>query len=138
MNIENIMTRRVVTVELDDNLLTVQNIFQHMKFHHLLVVENKKLVGILSDRDFLKEISPFIGTMMERRCDKNSLNKRVHQIMSRRLITITPDTPIERAAFIMMQNTVSCLPVVFPDGTVAGLVSWKDLLRFYVTPSASE
>ena len=64
MRVEEIMSRRVVTVELDDTLETVKDIFDHVRFHHLLVVEHGKLFGLLSDRDLLKALSPNIGTLL--------------------------------------------------------------------------
>jgi acetoin utilization protein AcuB len=90
MLIERIMSKPVVTVTLDTTLRMVKQIFENAKFHHLLVVEKGKLYGVLSDRDLLKSISPFIGTLQETAHDKFTLNKKVHQIMSRKPITLTP------------------------------------------------
>ena len=98
MTIATIMTNKVVTVEMDDTLLTISMIFENVKFHHLLVVENKKLVGVISDRDFLRAISPFLKTASETTRDRNTLNRRVHQIMSRNPIIVSPETSIEFAA----------------------------------------
>ncbi len=53
MKISSIMTRRVVTVEMDDSLQIISEIFENVKFHHILVVENQKLVGVISDRDLI-------------------------------------------------------------------------------------
>lgn len=60
MSVASIMTRKVVTVEMDDTLLTIRMIFQHVKFHHLVVVGNRKPVGVISDRDVLKAVFSFI------------------------------------------------------------------------------
>ena len=51
VSVRDIMSKTVVTVEMDDMLRTVKEIFDHMKFHHLLVVEAGKLFGVVSDRD---------------------------------------------------------------------------------------
>jgi acetoin utilization protein AcuB len=51
MLVERIMSKPVVSVTLDDTLRTVKQIFVNAKFHHLLVVENGKLYGVISDRD---------------------------------------------------------------------------------------
>lgn len=84
------MTRKVVTVEMDDTLLTIRMIFQHVKFHHLVVVENRKLVGIISDRDVLREVSSFIGKRIETTRDLDTLKKRAHQIMTRNPVAVYP------------------------------------------------
>ncbi|EKD27862.1 MAG: hypothetical protein ACD_79C00519G0004, partial [uncultured bacterium] len=60
MPIQNFITRTIVSVEMDDTLAEVRNIFNHVKFHHLLVMNKERLVGIISDRDLLKELSPRI------------------------------------------------------------------------------
>lgn len=65
MSIENIMSKRVVKVVFDDTLATVKQIFDEAKFHHLLVVEDDKLHGVVSDRDLLRAVSPFIGSTVE-------------------------------------------------------------------------
>ena len=48
------MTKRIVTVGFEDTLSTVKEIFDTVKFHHLLVVEDGELQGIVSDRDLLQ------------------------------------------------------------------------------------
>ena len=74
MLIERIMSKPVVTVTLDDTLRVVKQAFENAKFHHLLVVEEGKLYGVISDRDLLKSISPFIGTVQETTHDKFTKN----------------------------------------------------------------
>jgi CBS domain-containing protein len=54
---------------------------------------------------------------------------RAHQIMTKYVITVTPQTSIEDAANIMLRNHISGLPVVAADGTLAGIVSESDFLR---------
>jgi len=59
MALGNLMTARIVTVEMDDRLEVVKEIFDTMHFHHLLVIdEHRKLSGVLSDRDLLRALSP--------------------------------------------------------------------------------
>ena len=52
MNVRDIMSKRVITVEMDDKLSTVKEIFDNLHFHHLLVIEDDKLLGVVSDRTF--------------------------------------------------------------------------------------
>ena len=132
MTVASIMTHKVVTVEMDDTLLTINMLFKHVKFHHLLVVENKKLVGVISDRDFLRTVSPFLKTVCETTRDRETLNKRAHQIMNRNPITVYPETSIETAANLLLEKNISCLPVVSSHGSIEGIVTWKDILKFYL------
>ena len=88
-SLKNVMTTRLVTVELDDTLAVVKQIFDSVKFRHLLVVDShKKLCGVISDRDLLRALSPHIGTLAENARDTATLHKRVHQIMTRHPVTL--------------------------------------------------
>ncbi|MDT3776982.1 CBS domain-containing protein [Nitrospira sp. MA-1] len=123
------MATRVVTIEMDDSLEVVRDIFKKVRFHHLLVVDNQQLVGIISDRDMLKAVSPFVGTMSETTRDRATLNKRAHQIMSHHPVTVCSFCSLQEAAQLMLARGVSCLPVTTKNGEVLGIVTWKDVLR---------
>jgi acetoin utilization protein AcuB len=125
MNIEQIMTRKIVTVEMDDKLSVVKEIFDHLKFHHVLVLEYKKLAGIVSDRDLLKAISPNLGTRTETTRDSASLSKRVHQIMTHKPITLHPSATLDDAVNLFATHQVSCIPVVDIDNNPLGIVTWN-------------
>jgi len=123
------MTRNVVAVEMDDSLALVKEIFDNSKFHHLLVLEEGKLFGVVSDRDLLKAISPNIGSMVVTHRDIATLQKRVHQIMTRQPITIAPDNTIVEAAALFNKHRISCLPVVASENRPVGIVTWRDLVK---------
>jgi acetoin utilization protein AcuB len=125
------MTKEVVTVDMDTSLKAICGIFNDKKFHHLLVVEDNELCGVISDRDILKASSPFLNTLAEQNRDIVILRKRAHQIMSRKLITITEEASSEDAARLILRENVSCLPVVSSDGKIEGIVTWKDVLNAY-------
>lgn len=129
MKIRDIMTQTVVTVQMDDKLSLVKEIFDNSKFHHLLVLDEGKLFGVVSDRDLLKAISPNLGTMVITYRDLVTLNKRVHQIMTRKPITLKADDSISDAAALFNTHRISCLPVVDDDFRPVGIVSWRDLIK---------
>ncbi len=129
MTVEKIMSPAVVTVKMDDKLVRVKELFEQRKFHHLLVTENGRLVGVISDRDLLKSVSPYVGTPAETTHDAATLNKRAHQIMNRNLVTITPDAQVLEAVSLFNHHGVSCLPVVNADGEPVGVVTWRDILK---------
>lgn len=130
MTLETIMTRHVVTVRMDTELREIRELFDRYKFHHLLVSDHCKIVGIISDRDLLRNISPFIGKASERTIDSASLRIKAHQIMTRSLISAHPGMRAGDAALLMMNNRVSCLPVLDPNGAYLGIVTMRDLLRW--------
>lgn len=134
MRVQDIMTRDPVTAGMDDDLHRVKNLFDLYRFHHLLVLAGDRLVGVISDRDLLRATSPFIGRASERPQDVATLNRRVHQIMSRNLIVVGPEAAVEDAARLMLGKRVSCLPVVGEESRVLGIVTWRDQLRSLLPP----
>ncbi|RMH37222.1 MAG: CBS domain-containing protein [Nitrospirae bacterium] len=129
MAVESIMTTHITTVDMDDPLKKIGDIFRQARFHHLLVLNDGKLIGIISDRDFLKEISPYVGTLSETTRDRATLDKRAHQIMTRNPVVVSKETPLRTAAQILLERQISCLPVIGPDKEILGIITWKDLLR---------
>ena len=71
-------------------LSVIKEIFEQAHFRHLLVVEDEVLVGVISDRDLLRAISPYLDTGCRDEPGHRDLNRRAHQIMSRHPITISP------------------------------------------------
>lgn len=129
VKIEQIMSTRLVTVELDDSLAVVKELFDHAGFHHLLVVEGDKLRGVISDRDLLKALSPTLGTAAEKLTDRVCLRKKVHQVMSREPITLKLGATVVDAISLFNDNKVSCLPVIDIVGCPIGIVSWRDIMK---------
>ena len=130
MQLRDIMTRRIVTVELDDRLREVKEIFDRMKFHHVLVVDEGRLLGVVSDRDLLRALSPFIDSIVESPRDAATLDKRVHQIATRKPFALGPDAPVDDAIALMLEQRVSCIPVVDDDARPVGIVTWRDVLAW--------
>jgi len=132
ITMQQIMNKKIITVEFDDRLATVKEIFDNLKFHHLLVVESNKLYGVVSDRDLLKALSPNLGTITETFNDVATLNKRVHQIMTRKPITLHPDATIVDAVNLFNTHTISCIPIVDYKFKPLGMVSWRDIMKVLV------
>jgi acetoin utilization protein AcuB len=140
MIVADIMTSNPVTVNMDTELLVIKEIFDHVYFHHLLV-ENESdntFAGVISDRDLLSAISPYIHTAAETLRDKETLKKRAHQIMSRQVDTVAPTTDCNIAVQKMLDADVSCLPVVDDDKIILGIVTWKDFLKYYLKQQFTE
>ena len=130
MKLGDIMTTRVVTVEFDDSLATVKEIFDSLRFHHLLVIgSDKKLCGVISDRDLLRAISPYVGTPSETTRDSATLKKHAHQIMTRSPRTLRPEASLEEAIQLLLDHRISCIPIVDKGFRAVGIVSWRDILK---------
>lgn len=130
MSVAKIMSKRVVSVHMDDSLQSLRELFSATGFHHLVVVHNNQLQGIISDRDLMKAISPFVDTVSERNLDRATLDKKAHQIMTRNVITLHPDASIYTAIELFNNNKISCIPVVDEKHHAVGMVSWRDIMCF--------
>ena len=131
MKLSEIMSRSPVCIALDDSLGDVKEIFDNAHFHHLLVVENEKLIGVVSDRDLLRSISPNIGTNRYTVTDLATLNKRVHQITTRRPITLHEANTVNDAVAVFNEHQISCIPIVDLEGKPVGIISWRDIFKHF-------
>ncbi|MEC8233043.1 MAG: CBS domain-containing protein [Pseudomonadota bacterium] len=130
MGVANIMSKRVVSVHMDDSLQSLRELFAATGFHHLVVVHDNELKGIISDRDLMKAVSPFVDTISERMLDRATLDKKAHQIMTREVITLEPHDTIVTAIELFNSNKISCIPIVDDKNRPVGIVSWRDVMQF--------
>lgn len=132
MTVNRIMSRDVVTVTPDTALMEIRRLLHERGFHHLLVVdESDHLCGVISDRDVLRVLSPFLDTRSESIRDVRSLERPAREMMREDPITGSPDMPIAEAASLLLDNDISSLPVIDDDTELCGIVTTKDLLRYY-------
>jgi len=95
-------------------------------------LDGKKLLGVISDRDALRFVSPFLNTLSETTRDINMLDWKIHQIMTRRPVTVSGSTSIKTAMQLLLDKNISCLPVVNTADEIIGVVTWKDMLKAYL------
>jgi len=129
--LSEIMNRDLITVDKQASLRRARRILDQHRIRHLLVVDDKRLVGIVTDRD-LRQAAPSSKsplTINERQEFMDEL--KVLEVMSRKLITASPTTTIREAAKVMVSEKIGCLPVV--DGNqLVGIVTQADLLEMLV------
>jgi acetoin utilization protein AcuB len=94
-----------------------------------VVDTRKKLIGIVSDRDLLKALSPYVGSAAETTRDIATLNRRVHQIMSGNPIALHPQAQIADCVQLFLAERISCIPIVDHEFKPVGVVSWPDVLK---------
>ncbi len=121
VRIENIMVSDVVTVLTEATVKEAVDLMNKNEIGCLVVVDDEeKPVGIVTERDFLKRV------LAER---KDPEKVKVKEIMSKPLVTGTPHMELEATASLMFKKKIKKLPVV-EDGRLVGLVTLTDLLRF--------
>lgn len=137
--VENIMTSPVETIPMDESVEAIKEIFDHSHYHHLVVLGDEgKCAGVISDRDLLKNLSPFIGKLGERTSDLNCLKRRAHQIMTRQLVAVRANTSLRAATRVMLDHRISCLPVVDKDKKCIGIVTVRDIVRWAMSELEAE
>jgi len=129
MNISKVMQRDLITLELDDSLESAKNLFNKHNIHHILIKDKTTLIGIITDRDLWKNLSPTIGTRKQTPQDSFILNKKVHLIMTRELITTTEDVSLSEAVLLFHDHKISCLPVVDENKCAIGVITWRDIIK---------
>jgi acetoin utilization protein AcuB len=128
MYIGRIMHTDLITVTPETSLADARDLVEEKKIDHLLVVDqHKKLAGIVSDRD-LKQYWASPATSLSVH-ELNYLLEKVvvKTIMTKAVVTISPDTTIERAAYIMQTQDISSLPVMEGEELV-GIVTSTDVM----------
>jgi len=124
------MTRKPSTVSPVDNLETVRVIFEQHGFHHVPVVEEGKLVGIVSYTDYLRIIRELYGNAQEQRSNDRLLhNLSVKQVMTEHPVCLAPTDTVEDALKIFKTNHFHAIPVVEGDRRLVGILSTHDLIK---------
>ena len=116
MQVADIMTRASVTESPADSLRDAANRMWKQQTGSLLVMDGDRLIGIVTERDLMKAVA--------RGVDLDTTP--VSAVMTRQLLTVTPDASVQEAARHMADRWIRHLPVVV-DGDVVGMVSQRDL-----------
>ena len=131
MLVEKRMQAHPITVGPGDSFRHAMSLIRQRGIRHLPVVEHDRLVGIVTDRD-LRQASPSPATSLEIHELHYLLEKViVRDIMTSPVLTVTPETPIEEAARIMLEHRIGCLPVLRRTDLV-GILTETDILGAFV------
>jgi signal-transduction protein with cAMP-binding, CBS, and nucleotidyltransferase domain len=118
MKSSTFFTKKVFTAGPNDSLAKVAKLMQQHNVGTIVVVEQKRPVGIVTDRDLAMAVC----------VQKVSLEEHVHNVMTCPVSSMNQDEGIYTATQYMMENAVRRLPVVDSVGQLVGLVSLDDLL----------
>lgn len=131
MQVEKRMKANPITVSPEDSFRHAMTLIRQRGIRHLPVVEEGRLVGIVTDRD-LRQASPSQATSLESHELLYLLEKlKVRDIMTAKVYTVAPETPIEEAARLMLQHKIGGLPVL-RGGMLIGILTETDILRAFV------
>ncbi len=121
------MAREVATLSPEETAGEALALCRRRRIRHLPVVEDGRLVGIVSDRD-LRSATPALGDPARAAA---LAEIRVGEVMARDVVTARPDDPIDGAANAMRERRINCLPVLEEDGLV-GILTSSDVMESLV------
>ncbi|MBE7478759.1 MAG: CBS domain-containing protein [Polyangiaceae bacterium] len=126
--VRDIMTAKVVYMLEEENLERIGKGMERFKFRHLPVVDAGKLVGIVSQRDYLRASVSDLDPDFALKNDNLKRNIFVAEIMTRDVVSVRPDTPLLEAAKLLREHRFGCLPVTEADGSLVGVVTDYDFV----------
>jgi acetoin utilization protein AcuB len=125
------MTREVISVDKDDPIRVAMEIREEKRIRRFPVLDSGKLVGIVTDRD-LRNATASSVVLTEKKYHDFLLDAvKVESVMTPNPTTVTPGTPLEKAARTVIDMRVGGLPVV-EDGELVGMITETDLLEALV------
>lgn len=130
--VREIMTRKVMTLYPEENLDKIEEAMDRFRFRHVPVIDQGKLVGLVTHRDLLRASASALEHGAEQRTKTIRERTFVQTIMQRDVVTAREDMPLIDAARLMLDQKLGCLPVTQADGTLVGIVTQSDFLRLSI------
>jgi CBS domain-containing protein len=129
--VSEIMTEDVLTINVNNSLKEVNDIFLKNKIRHLPVVSGEKLIGILSQTDILR-IS-FGNAFGEQGGSDEAIFEMlsINQVMKHSPITVLPTDTLKSAAELLAEKEFHALPVVENDKLV-GIITTTDIIKYFI------
>jgi acetoin utilization protein AcuB len=125
------MSRPVIAITRDMPIHDALALFKKEKIRRAPVLKDGKLVGIISDKDLLNA-SPSQATSLSVWEMNYMLSKiTVKAVMTRKVLTVQADTPVEEAARLMADNKIGGVPVMKGD-KVVGMITETDLFKIFL------
>lgn len=122
-NVDQLLEKKghvIWSVTRDASVLEALQLMAEKNCGALLVVEDEKLVGLFSERDYARKIA-LKG--------KSSRKTRIEEIMSRRVVYVQPSQTVDECMALMTEKRVRHLPVVDSDEKLVGVISIGDLVK---------
>lgn len=117
--IKDLMIKKVITVQAHTSVYEAVKLMNENKIGSLIIIRNGETVGILTERDLLERVLE--------KC-KNPKETHVFEVMTKHIITGTPDMEIPEAASLMFKNKIKKLPIV-EGNKLVGMVTLTDIAR---------
>jgi len=131
--VSELMTRDVVSVGEDDTLANLVGSLKALRFRHLPVTDEDRLIGLVTESDLLGIASSTLLPHHERQDEALQQRFRVRDIMIRDVITVSPDASLQEAGRLLLKQRFRCLPVVDRDNVLVGILTSSDFIKVVAT-----
>lgn len=122
------MTKNVITVEADDTMKSVGDIFSKNRIHHLPVTEDGQLIGMISKSDFLFFCKGIKNIVNDKSTEaKKLLKTKVSEVMISKLAKLKSSDRIDVALAIFRENYFHAIPIV-DNCDLIGIVTTHDVI----------
>ena len=128
MRVRELMTAKPITVDPATPMLEARQRMVEARIRHLVVVENARVVGIVTDRDIRLNLPSPATSLSVWEINYLLAQLTVGGVMSAAVIVVDPDRPIAEAARLMMDHKIGALPVV-DEGRLVGIITESDFVR---------
>jgi acetoin utilization protein AcuB len=126
--VRNWMTSDVITVAPETHLYDARRIMDAEKVRALPVMKNHALKGIVTRRDLLRaDLST--AQLQSSQTDRGLKDALVERVMSQEVVQIDSESPVAKAARVMMENKIEALPVFENHKDMVGIITSSDLFR---------
>jgi len=132
MLVKHKMTTSPICVGPEQTISEVLDLMSNHDIHRLPVVENGKLVGLVTQGVVAENSPSHLTTLSIHEMNYLLSKKKVKDIMIKKVVTISPDALIEEAADTMEVKDIGCLPVIAKDSTLLGIITTGDILSAFV------
>jgi CBS domain-containing protein len=130
--VKEIMTKEVSTLGRNDTLDSADDIMALARIRHLVVLDEGRVVGVVSQRDLFRSALAVALGYGEKAQKALLRTIRVKEVMSEPAITVSPEASTKEATRLMLEHRIGCLPVV-EGRTLMGIVTETDILRYVVS-----
>lgn len=134
MFIDKSMTREVIAIDPETTIAEAAELLARHRIRHLPVADRDGiLVGIVTDRDIRSAMPSSVATGEEAVRERERVKQRtVKDIMTRKVVTVSPMNTLEDALLLMQRTKVGGFPVVDAKGKLIGIISVRDLMRAFI------
>ena len=131
MRVSDLMSRTVISRPSATLVLDARELMQKGRIRHLLVIDEGRLAGIVTDRDIRLNMASPATSLSVWELNHLLARLRVDEVMTRNVIVVDSERDAREAARIMVDHKIGALPVV-DGGRVVGIITETDVLRAFV------